>query len=45
MDPVPFIVAAYAVALLGSAGLALQSFSVMRIKERRAESVRTREDI
>lgn len=44
MDHTPFIVAAYAVALLGSVGLAAQSFAAMRIKERRAAAVRAGRD-
>ena len=44
MDHTPFIVAAYAFALLGSVGLALQSFAAMRAKEQRADAVRGREN-
>jgi len=44
MDQTPFIVAAYAVALLGSLGLALQSYASMRSRERRAEAVRGARD-
>lgn len=41
MDHAPFIVAAYALALLGAFGLTMQSFAIMRVKERRAEAART----
>lgn len=37
MEHTPFIVAAYAAALLGTLGLAAQSFALMRSRERRAE--------
>ena len=39
MDPWPFVIAAYAVALLGTAGVALGSLAAMRRAEREAEKL------
>ncbi len=35
MNPWPFVIAAYAITLIGSAGLALASWLAMRAAERR----------
>ncbi len=40
MNHLPFVIAAYALTLLGSAGLVLASFAAMRRAERDAESLR-----
>jgi hypothetical protein len=40
MNPWPFVVAAYAVALIGTAGLLLASFTGMRRAEAEADRVR-----
>jgi hypothetical protein len=40
VNPWPFVVAAYAAALLGTAGLLLSSYAVMRRAERAAEALR-----
>ena len=39
MDPWPFVIAAYAVALLGTAGVTLWSVAAMRRAEREAEKL------
>ena len=39
MDPWPFVIAAYAVALLGTAGVALWSVAQMRRAEREADKL------
>ena len=39
LDPWPFIIGAYAVALLGTAALVLASFIAMRRAEREAEQL------
>jgi hypothetical protein len=41
VNPWPFVVAAYAIALLGTAGLLLSSFAAMRRAEREAEALRS----
>lgn len=42
MNPWPFVIAAYAVALLATAALLLASFVAMRRAEREAENLRER---
>lgn len=42
MNPWPFVAAAYAVALLGTAGVALWSWRAMRRAEAAADAQRTR---
>ena len=41
MNPWPFVAAAYAAALLGTAGLLLSSYIAMRRAEREAEALRS----
>lgn len=41
MNPWPFVVAAYAAALLGTAALLLWSYAAMRRAEREAEALRS----
>lgn len=42
MNPWPFVIASYAVVILGSAGIALWAWRAMRKAERAAESLRKR---
>jgi heme export protein D (CcmD) len=42
MNPWPFVIAAYALTLLGTAGLTLASWAAMRRAEREAESLGNR---
>ena len=41
MNPWPFVAAAYAAALLGTAGLLASSYAAMRKAEREAEALRS----
>jgi hypothetical protein len=41
VNPWPFVIAAYAIALLGTAGLLLWSYAAMRSAERDAEALRS----
>lgn len=43
MNPWPFVIAAYAITLLGTAGLLLLSFASMRRAEADADKIRGRE--
>jgi Flp pilus assembly protein CpaB len=43
MNPWPFVIAAYAIALAGTAGLLLQSLASMRRAEADADKIRGRE--
>jgi hypothetical protein len=42
MNPWPFVIAAYALALVGTAGLVLASLVAMRRAERRADEITRR---